>query len=407
TALDRSLAEELAGLGRAGLLREPPRLDGPQGPVVRMEGRALVCACSTDYLGVCADPGLAVAVAGAARACGAGAGASRLIAGTLPVHAEAERCLAQWLGADDAVLFSSGWAANVGTIAALAGPEDLVVSDALNHASIVDGCKLSRARRVVVPHRDLDALRRSLEAERRRARRALVVTDAVFSMDGVRAPLAALRTLCDAYEAALVVDEAHALGVIGPEGRGACAEAGVVPDVLVGTLGKALGLAGAFVAGSATLVRFLRQRARSHVFSTALAPALAGAVPTAVRLARSMDEARRALRGAAEDMRAALRHQGWDVRGEPDVPILPVIVGEPEPTMRLSHALREQGVFAHGIRPPTVPEGTSRIRLTLSAAHDTSHHARIVDAFARTRGIMCGVPAGGIAQSATGAVEAP
>src|SRR5690606_33546438 len=220
------------------------------------------------------------------------AGASRLISGNLPAHRESEAAIAHFFGTEDAVLWSSGYAANVGVLQGLAGPEDVIFSDALNHASLIDGCRLSRARIHVFPHRDLDALSSLLRQHRSAARRALVVTDSVFSMQGDLAPLGELRALCDEHRAALVVDEAHAVGVLGPAGRGLAASMGIVPDILVGTAGKALGLAGAFVAGSSVACQVLRGRSRSFVFSTGVLPILGPAIVAALELAACADDRR-------------------------------------------------------------------------------------------------------------------
>ena len=381
--IDDELAHALRDLERRGLLREPRRIDGSQGPVVEIEGRAVVCLCSNNYLGLASDPRL-IAAARDALADGVGAGASRLISGTMRAHTELESALARFTGAEAALSFSSGWAANVGTLQSLAGPDDVVFSDALNHASLIDGARLSRARVVVYPHADAEALDTLVARERAGARRALVITDAVFSMDADRAPVGALRRICDRRDAWLVVDEAHSLFVLGEKGRGVCAEAGVSADVSIGTLGKGLGVSGAFVAGSHTLIRYLRNRARSFVFSTAPGPATAATARAAVELADRADEARARVLAHASRLRSTLRGQGWDARGE-EVPIVPIVIGDAALTMRVSNALFELGVLAHGIRPPTVPEGTSRIRAVAMATHDDDHIDRAIDAFATVR----------------------
>jgi 8-amino-7-oxononanoate synthase len=298
----------------------------------------------------------------------------------MEIHLEAERALASFVKAPAALLFPTGYAANLGALQALVGPGDLVLSDELNHASLIDGCRLSRAEVRVYRHADAEHVDALLRAHRSRFRGALVVTDAVFSMDGDFAPLADFRSICDRWEAGLFVDEAHALGVFGPGGRGACAEAGIAPDVLVGTLGKAFGLAGAFVAGSKDLVRLLENRARSYVFSTAALPAMAGAVPTAVALVERAEEARSLLFGHAGRLRAALTAAGLDVRPGHS-PIVPVIIGDPRAAMEASQKLFEADVFVPGIRPPTVPPGTARLRVVPMAAHSTEHIERAIAAF--------------------------
>jgi 8-amino-7-oxononanoate synthase len=383
--VESTLNERLDLLEREGLLRTPrvvgPVRDGGDGPVAEVDGRPAIVLCSNDYLGLAGDPSLAGALAEALTRHGTGAGASRLVSGTLPVHREAEASLAAFVGLPAALLFSSGYAANVGLLSSLAGRDDVVFSDALDHASLIDGCRLSRARVVVYPHRDLEALGDLLRARRREGRLALVVTESVFSMDGVSPDLPALRALCDAHDAALVVDEAHALGVLGPAGAGLCRATGVVPDALVGTLGKAFGLSGAFVAGRAALVRWLENRARSFVFSTGAPPVLAAGALAALDLVRRADDRRaRVLRHAAR-LRRELAAQGWVVR-EGDSAIVPVILGEAERAVAVSALLLERGVFVQAIRPPTVGEGTSRLRLVPTAAHTEGQIDHVVAAFA-------------------------
>jgi len=348
------LEEDLARLRAEGLFRERREPIVEPGPWVERGGRRLLNLCSNDYLSLAASP------AGGAS----GSGASRLIVGDTVEHVSLERALADWLRVDDTLVFGSGYAANVGTVAALADANTVVVSDALNHASVIDGCRLSRARVVVVPHRDVAAVRRALAdaPERRR----LVVTDAYFSMDGTVAPVAELAEECRRARAALYVDEAHAIGVFGPEGRGICASVGVVPDVLMGTLGKAFGASGAFVAGSPTLTRWLWNAARSFVFSTGMSPAVASAAAVALPLVREGTRTRRLLANAD-------RLRGFVARETMDGsvgPIVPVLLGSPERAMGAMAKLLEQGVFAQAIRPPTVPRGTSRLRLTVQAGHE-------------------------------------
>lgn len=337
------LAEELAALEGRGLLRSDAYL----------EKAGFVVLCSNDYLGLGALP-----IVGAG-----GAGAARLVSGDQPEHRAAESALASWLETESALLFSSGFAANTGVVAALAGAGDLIVSDRLNHASIVDGCRLSRADVAVVAHCDVSAVDEALRRGTA-ARRRWVVTEAYFSMDGDGPDLAALADVVRRHDAGLIVDEAHSLGVFGPRGRGRCAEAGVVPDVLVGTLGKAFGLQGAFVAGSATLRRYLWNRARSFVFSTGLAPAIAGAVSGRLERLASGNGLRARLSAIGEAIRGALpRLPATVLRG----PILPHVVGSPEVALAASAALRARGVLVQAIRPPTVPDGSARLRLTACA----------------------------------------
>jgi 8-amino-7-oxononanoate synthase len=344
-------------------------------------GRARILLASNDYLGLARHPDLARAIAEAAAAHGSGAGAARLITGTGPTHRHAEQAAAAFVRAEAALLFSSGYLANLGVIPALVGPGDLLISDALNHASLIDGCRLSGARIVVTPHRDVDAVRAALAEHRAAHRAALVVTEALFSMDATDAPLRALRAITHEHQAGLLVDEAHALGVLGPEGRGLCQAAGVEADVLVGTLGKAMGLMGAFVAGRSETVDLVLNRGRSFVFSTGLSPAIAGAVPTALSLAAAADARRADLSRATTRLGGGLASLGYDVR--PGLgPILPVWLGAPDAATDLAERLRARDVLVRGIRPPTVPAGTSRLRVVPSALTHPGLVERALEAFA-------------------------
>jgi 8-amino-7-oxononanoate synthase len=329
--------------------------------------RASISFCSNDYLGLAAR---------SAAHAAAGAGASRLVSGERAEHVELEREVAAWLGLPAALAFTSGYAANVGMISALARPGDLIVSDCLNHASIIDGARLSRAEIAVVPHLDTRAVADALG--RRGDRRAWVVTESYFSMDADAPDLRALRALCDDAGAALIVDEAHALGVLGPDGRGLCAEAGVRPDVLVGTFGKAFGAAGAFVAGSESLALWLWNRARSFVFSTGMSPVVARAALDGIRAARAEPARRARALAAAVKMRGGLRELGVDAWGFGH--IVPWVVGSPERACTIAEQLRTAGVDVAAIRPPSVPTGTARLRLTVTADHAPDDIARALQA---------------------------
>ncbi|MBT8450622.1 MAG: 8-amino-7-oxononanoate synthase [Deltaproteobacteria bacterium] len=381
---ESQIREALAELEASGLLRRPLRISGPQGPEVEIDGRRVLCLCSNNYLGLANHPDIASAANASAPVDGVGAAASRLITGTMDAHREAEEAFADFLGAPSAALFSTGYAANLGTIQALVGPGDLVFSDALNHASLIDGCRLSRAEIHVYAHRSPGDLESLLERHRAKGRRALVVTDSLFSMDGVTAPLGEIARLASAFDAGLLVDEAHALGVLGPNGRGVAAAAGVKPDVVIGTLGKSFGVAGAFVAASEATVSLIRNRARSFVYSTAPPPMLARAAIAALELVRDAKDARETLLAHAGALRAGLRELGFDVP-DGESQILPVLIGENERTMRLSAELLDLGVFVQGIRPPTVAPGTARLRLTPMATHKPEQIAMAIEAFASLR----------------------
>jgi 8-amino-7-oxononanoate synthase len=359
--------DDLEGLRAQGLRRFLEPLDSPQGALVRMGGETLVNFSSNDYLGLAGSPTVRAAAAAALEVHGVGTGASRLVVGDTAAHHRLEARLAAFEQAEAALVFNSGYAANVGTLQALVGPEDAVFSDALNHASLIDGCRLSRARTVVYPHADVEALARALATTP--ARRRLVVTDSVFSMDGDLAPLAELVEVCRAHGAALLVDEAHATGVLGERGAGLCEALGLegAVDVRMGTLSKSLGGLGAYIAASRPVVDLVLQRARPLVFSTALPAALCAAAEVAVDLVERDDTLRARLWRNIHRFSRGLRELGFIA--EPRSAIFPVIVGDPERAVAASQALRSRGLLVKAIRPPTVPEGTSRLRFCLSATH--------------------------------------
>jgi 8-amino-7-oxononanoate synthase len=362
--LDEHARDQLRGLEATHRLREPRVVDGLPGPRLVLDGADVLNLSSNDYLSLAGDARLGRAVGEAAERYGTGAGASRLIVGNHRCHVALEGAIADWLRRDGARVFASGYAANVGTLTALLGAGDVVVSDELNHASIVDGCRLSRAHIVVVPHRDLHAVEQALG--RHAGRRVIVVSETLFSMDGDIADVRALSELCRRHDAALVLDEAHAIGARGPEGRGVAAAEGIVPDVLVGTCGKALGVSGAFVATTRAVADLLWNRARPFVFSTAISPMVCAAIETAIEIVRGADgDARRArLASNARTVRLKL------ACAESDSAIAPVVLRDDVRTMRVTAALLGRGLFVQGIRPPTVPEGTSRLRVSVSAGHD-------------------------------------
>lgn len=310
-----------------------------------------------------------------------GAGSSRLLHGSVRAHLGVEELVAAWLGQPAALLFASGYAANVGALSALIDPEDCVISDALNHASLIDGIRLSRAKPTILPHLDLDETERALQAAADRPAR-WVVTEAYFSMDGDGPDLAALRSLCDRYDAHLYVDEAHSLGVFGPEGRGRLAAAGVQADVVMGAFGKAVAAQGACVGASGLVRTWLWNRARSFVFSTAVSPVLAAGLEACIRATKAADAERERLEGVVQKVRAGLAAQGWNVAPGSFGPIVSLLVGTPQRAVELAAALEEQGVLLQAIRPPTVPEGGSRIRLTLHADLSSAQVERLLQALA-------------------------
>jgi glycine C-acetyltransferase/8-amino-7-oxononanoate synthase len=363
------IAARLEELRERGLYRRLRLIEGPQGPRVLLAGREVLLLCSNDYLGLAVDDRVREAAAEAALRWGAGAGASRLISGNMQPHRELETRLAAFKGYERALLFGSGYLANMGTIAALAGPGETVFSDELNHASIIDGCRLARAETVVYRHNDTEHLESLLRESA--GTPALIVTDGVFSMDGDVAPLPELLELARRHGARLMVDEAHATGAIGPGGRGAVAAAGLSGevDVVVGTLGKALGSYGAYVCTSAETVDYLVNRARPFIFSTAPPPPAVGAARAALGVLEAEPERVERLAANARALREALAAEGL-IAGASSTQIVPIMVGEAEPTMDLCERALERGVFAQGIRPPTVPEGSSRLRFTVMATHE-------------------------------------
>jgi 8-amino-7-oxononanoate synthase len=355
-----------------GLYRRMRMISGPQGPRVLLDGRPVLLLCSNNYLGLADHPRVREAAAEAAMRYGAGAGASRLVSGNMRIHRRLEERLADFKGYRSALLFGSGFLANTGVVQALARPGEVVFSDALNHASIVDGCRLAGAETFVYDHADMDHLAWGLrEAE---GRGSLIVTDGVFSMDGDVAPLERIVELARDYDARVMVDDAHGTGTIGPDGRGSVAAAGLGDevDVLVGTLGKSLGSYGAYVCCDRPMAKYLVNTARTLIFSTALAPPQVAAAMAALELLREEPRRVERLQRNARILREALAEEGLPPGGGSETPIVPVIVGEADDAVSASDRALERGVFAQAIRPPTVPAGSSRMRLTVMASHTKS-----------------------------------
>jgi 8-amino-7-oxononanoate synthase len=363
------IEQRLQELERLGLDRRLRMVSGPQGPRVLLDGKPVLLLCSNNYLGLADHPRVREAAAEAAMRWGVGAGASRLVSGTMTIHRRLEQRLAAFERCEECVLFGSGYLANAGAIGALAGRGDTIFSDELNHASIVDGCRLSRAKVHVYRHRDidhLDWLARRCGGDGRR----LIVTDSVFSMDGDVAPLSELIELAREHGARTIVDEAHATGALGPDGRGAIAQAGLEGeiDIVVGTLGKALGSYGAYACARGETIRYLINTARPLIFSTAPPPpAVAGAL-AALELLEERPRRVRRLRSNARVLRRALSAADIPAR-DVEMHIVPVIVGDERDTSNLCEAVLKRGVFAQAIRPPTVAQGASRLRLAVMASH--------------------------------------
>jgi 8-amino-7-oxononanoate synthase len=364
------LTGELDRLHSLGLVRQRRQVVSLPDGWIEIDGRRLRDFSANDYLNLAHDPRLAQAAAGVLESAGTGARASALVTGRTEWHVRLERRIAEFEEQPDALVFPTGYAANLGTISALAGPDDAVFCDRLNHASLIDGCRLSRARLRIYRHDDLDALRRRLD-KASHYRRRLIVTDGVFSMDGHLAPLEELCDICERYDAPLVVDEAHGTGVFGEHGRGAAELLGLEDRITVriGTLSKALGTLGGFVAGQRELVDWLWNRARTQVFSTALPPAVCAAAAVALDIVEQEPWRREQLLARSGLLRRLLHDYEIDTPQAAIGPIVPVLLGEPSQAVSAAGELEQRGFAVAAIRPPTVPEGTSRLRITLSCAH--------------------------------------
>lgn len=382
------LADELKDLEAAGLRRRRRVLESPQGARIVVDGREYLSFCSNDYLGLASHPALIEATQSAAARYGVGSGSSHLVSGHGALHHTLESELAAFAGLPAALLFSTGYMANLGIVTALAGRDDEVFADKLNHASLNDAVLLSRAKLTRYPHLDLVVLEQRLAASR--AKRKLVVTDAVFSMDGDIAPVPELLDLCERHDALLVVDDAHGFGVLGKGGRGVLEHFGLLPGcfaphpspithrlIYMATLGKAAGVFGAFVAGPVELTDYLVQRARSYIYTTAMPPLLSAALSASLCLIEGETWRRERLRELIVALRQGLKLRRWCLMDSP-TPIQPVIIGANQEALAVSEALRERGIWVPAIRPPTVPKGEARLRISLSAAHtleDVEHLA--------------------------------
>ncbi len=378
------LEDELDALKRKGLYRPLRVLASPQGAEVVIEGRRLINLSSNNYLGLTTHPRLTRAMVAATEELGAGSGAVRTIAGTMTVHEELESKLAEFKHTEAALVFQSGFTSNLAVLQVLVGEGDLIVSDALNHASIIDGIRLSKAERVIYRHRDLDDLEHHLEAAKGKYRRILVVTDGVFSMDGDITPLAGIVERAEAAGALVMVDDAHASGVLGKDGRGTVNHFhldGRV-DLQIGTLSKAIGVLGGYVASTQAMRDFLIHRARPFLFSTSHPPGVAAACSVALDVLREEPERIDRLWANTRRFKAELKRLGFET-GASETPITPVIVGQGQLAMRLSDDLLEQGVFAQGIGFPTVPENLARVRTIVTAAHSEPQLDRALEAFAQ------------------------
>ena len=381
SAIDQELRIELDAIRSGGLYRALRAVEGAQGPKIRVGERDYLCFCSNNYLGLAAHPEVKEAARDAIERYGWGSGASRLISGTMWPHEALEMRLASFKRAPAAILFPTGYMANLGVISSLTGAEDLVIIDKLDHASIVDGCRLSGARLRVYLHGNMKKLEKIL-AGSAGYRRRLIVTDSIFSMDGDLAPLGEIVKLAEKHDSWVMVDEAHATGVLGRGGRGGAELLGVEKkiDISLGTLSKALGGSGGFVTGSADLIDFLRNRARSFIYTTAPPPAVCAAAMAAIDIVERSPGLRGALLGKAARLRSGLNAFGLDTMGS-GYHIVPVLVGEARAAMEISENLFERGILAPAIRPPTVPKGASRLRLAVMATHTDKDIEQVINAF--------------------------
>jgi len=377
----KTLEQELAKRRAGHLYRERFVLDSPQGTEVRVGEESLLSFCSNDYLGLANHPEVVAAFRAGAERYGVGAGASHLVSGHSRAHHALEEELADFVGAERALLFSTGYMANLGVVSALTDRHDVIFEDRLNHASLIDAARLTRAKVSRYPHADAERLAEMLA---RNQRPGLITTDAVFSMDGDMAPLADLFRLASRHGARLLADDAHGFGVLGKNGRGSFEHLEIPlasPAILMATLGKALGVFGAFVAGEAALIETLIQRARTYIYTTALPPAVAEATRASLRLVRAEGWRREHLRALVAKFRGGAQSLGFALAAS-TTPIQPLILGDAEKALEASRRLREHGILIPAIRPPTVPEGSARLRITFSAAHTATQVDRLLEALA-------------------------
>ncbi|MDO8705828.1 MAG: 8-amino-7-oxononanoate synthase [Sulfuricaulis sp.] len=380
----KTLAAELARRRAQHLYRERLVLDSPPGAEVRVGAEKLLSFCSNDYLGLANDPRVIAAMRVGAERYGVGAGASHLVSGHSRAHHALEEELADFVGAERALLFSTGYMANLGVVSALTGRHDVIFEDRLNHASLIDAARLTRAKVSRYPHADTNQLAKLLVLARKPG---MITTDAVFSMDGDLAPLAELRALAAQHGTRLLADDAHGFGVLGKNGRGSFEHLHLPltpPVILMATLGKALGVFGAFVAGEAALIETLIQRARTYIYTTALPPAVAVAARASLLIVRTEGWRRERLQTLVEKFRTGAQSLGFALTAS-TTPIQPLMLGESERALEISRRLRERGILIPAIRPPTVPEGSARLRITFSAAHEAAHVDRLLDALSTVR----------------------
>lgn len=372
--------EQLDKIEKQQLTRHLRRFDGPNQCETLIEGRKNILLSSNHYLGLGTDEDAKRKANEAINQFGIGSGGSRLTTGNSSLHEQLEEAIARFKGNERTLLFSSGYLANVGVISSVVGKGDVIFSDEYNHASIIDGCRLSRAKTVIYSHCNMESLERALKEEQTSGKK-LIVTDGVFSMDGDIAPLPEIKSLARQYEAMVMVDDAHGTGVLGKLGKGTAEHFGIEDvDITVGTMSKALGTEGGFVTGSSHLIEYLKNRARTFIFQTALSPGVIGATLAVIEKLMKQPEIVHKLQWNAAYLRNSLTKKGFNVL-EGETAIIPLIIGGAKETLQFSARLEERGVFAPGIRPPTVPEGTSRIRITVMATHSKEQLDQAIDIF--------------------------
>jgi glycine C-acetyltransferase len=383
------IREEIQALEAKGLKRALREVSGPQGRTIVLDGKNVLNFCSNNYLGLADDPRLAEAAVHALKEEGFGSGASRLVCGNMTSHRRLEEAIARFKHVERCLLFTSGYMANAGIIPALFDREDIIFSDKLNHASIIDGILLSRAEHKRYPHKDTAALEEML-AGASAYRRRLIVTDTVFSMDGDCAPLKDIVALAQKYDAMVMVDEAHGFGVLGENGRGLVEHLGLEGqiDIQMGTLSKAAGSFGAYCCGSHELIELIINRARSFIYTTGLPPMVAAAGTKAIEIMAAEPGRRQNLLKNADGVRTALRGLGFDTMGS-QAPIIPVLVKDPSTALLFTKKLLERGIFVQAIRPPTVPAGTARLRITVMATHTQQDIGRLIEAVTAAGKELC------------------
>ena len=383
--LDYLLWQELEELKALGLYRETKRIDTIQGPEVIIDGKKVILLSSNNYLGLASHPEVIKAQAKALEEFGAGACASRLVSGNMSLHEELEERIAAFKGTEEAIVFPTGYMANVGTISAVSGEKDLIVCDKLNHASIIDGARLSSATLRTYPHKNMERLEDILK-KATSYRRKIIISDGIFSMDGDIASLPQLIGLAERFDAILMLDDAHATGILGKAGRGTCEHYGIKKGVHIqmGTFSKAMGNLGGFIAGSKPLVDYIRNKARSFIYSTALPPAILGGSIKAIDIAEKDPGLRERLWANIRKFRSALQELDFNIMGS-ETQIIPIYVKDAPTTMKVSEFLFKSGIFAPGIRPPTVPKAKCRIRISLMATHTEEHIDNVVGVFRRLK----------------------